>query len=459
MSPSDGHDSGAAPITWRIDVPDVAYARSGDVAVAYQVLGDGPADLVLVPFHASIFTLWFQPGFAAFAGRLAQGQRLIVVNPRGVGLSDRPRGFTVESRMDDVRAVMDAVGSEHAAVLGMAEAAATCALFAASYPERVSQLILFTPYGRGVTSEAERQEVLERIRFDREHWGEREPLIAMARQLNPQWADSADYLEWFIWHHRLTSSPASIVEFRRMTLDLDISGALPAVRVPTLVMSKEKTRAESMEVAQLIPGARLVHIPGSGMAITENDFAIEAVEDFLSGVAGSTPRHIPDTVLATLLFTDLVASTERAAEMGDRRWRELLAEQRTLVRRELVRYRGEEVDTAGDGFFARFDGPARAILCAQEVIRRTADLGLELRAGIHTGECELVDGKPAGLSVHVGARVSGEARPGEVLVSSTVKDLVAGSGIRFAERGTFELKGVPENWTLYSVEDGQATGA
>lgn len=445
-----GGDRSDIPMTWRIDVPDVSYTRSGDVSIAYQIVGKGPQDLVLVPFHANIFSLWQQPGFTEFAARLARERRLIVVNPRGVGLSDRPRGFTVESRMDDVRAVMDAAGSNDAAVLGMAESSATCVVFAASYPERVSHLMLYVPYVRGVTSENDRQRALERIAFEREHWGEREHLEAMAREVNPQWAQMTDYIEWFVWHHRLTSSPSSVVEFRRMQLDLDISGALPAVRVPTLVMSKEQTRTESAEVARLLPGAQLVEIPGRGVAMTENDFAAEAIEDFLAGAA---PRRIPDTILATLLFTDIVGSTERAAELGDRRWREVLADHRAVVRRELERYRGEEIDTAGDGFLARFDGPARAILCAEDAIRGSRPLGLALRAGIHTGECELVDGKPAGLSVHVGARVSAEALAGEVLVSSTVKDLVAGSGIRFSERGTFELKGVPGRWTIYAVED------
>lgn len=442
-------------MTWPFDVPDVSYARSGDVAIAYQVVGDGPRDLVLVPFHASIFTLWQQPGFSEFAGRLARQWRVVVVNPRGMGLSDRPRGFTVESRMDDVLAVMDAVGSPQAAVLGISEGAATCVLFAASYPERVSQLMLFDPYRRGAATEEKRQQGLEQIRFDRNHWGERQVLEKMARAVNPQWADSTYYIEWFVWHHRLTGSPSSIVEYRRMQLDLDISAALPAVRVPTLVIAKERTRAEAAEVARLIPGARLAEIPGRGMAMGENEFAAEAIEEFLSGAA---PRQIPDTVLATLLFTDLVASTERAAELGDRRWRELLADQRALTRRELARYRGVEVDTAGDGFLARFAGPARAIRCAQDTISGTRDLGLALRAGIHTGECELVEGKPAGLSVHVGARVAAEARPDEVLVSSTVKDLVAGSGIGFSERGAFELKGVPGRWTLYAVADGVPAG-
>jgi class 3 adenylate cyclase len=433
-----------------VDVPDVSYARSGDVAIAYQVVGEGPTDLVIVPFLSNIWSLWHLPAFGDFGHKVARGRRVILVNPRGVGLSDRPRGFTVESRMDDLLAVMEAVRSERAALLGLAEGAATCAVFAASYPERVDRLLLFAPYARGVRREEDRAAAVERLRSERAVWGTREMLEESARRINPQWADDEEYLNWFVWHHRLTSSPATIFEFRRMQLDLDISDVLPAIRVPTLVMSKEPMREESAEVASLVPGAHHVEIPGRGMAIMENDFALEAIEEFLGG---ASPRQIPDTVLATLLFTDLAGSTEQAAGLGDRRWRELLGQHRTVVRRELERYRGSEVDTSGDGFFARFDGPARAIACALEVIRGTRALGLDVRAGIHTGECELVEGKPAGLSVHVGARVSARAEPGEVLVTGTVKDLVAGSGIAFEPRGEHELKGVPGTWSIYAVSD------
>lgn len=434
-----------------MDVPDIRYARSGDVAIAYQVVGEGPRDLVLLPFLANIWSLWRMYGFAEFGHELARGRRLIVVNPRGVGLSDRPRGFTIESRMDDVRTVMDAAGSGNAALLGIAESAATCAVFAATYPERIDQLMLFAPYVRGAAGDDDRERWLERIRVERERWGERDYLVEMGRWLNPQWADNEEYLESFVTHHRLTASPATIVEFRRMQMELDLSDVLPAIRVPTLVLTKERARQDSVEVASMVPGAEYVELPGEGYSIWENEFALEAIETFLAGVP---PRRVPETVLATLLFTDLVGSTERAAALGDRAWRELLAEHQRRVRREVERYRGEEVDTAGDGFFVRFDGPARAIACARVVADATSELGLTIRSGIHTGECELVDGKPAGLSVHVGARVSALASAGEVLVSSTVKDLVAGSGFTFDERGEHELKGVPGSWRLYAVADG-----
>ena len=431
-----------------MDVPDVSYARSGDVAIAYQVVGEGPSDLVLLPFLSNLYTLWHAPRFAEVARRLAQGRRLVLVNPRGVGLSDRPRGFTVESRMDDVRAVLDAIGSERPALLGLAEGGATCAVFAASHPDRVERLVLYDPWPRGVVDARERDEEFARLPEQRLAWGRRDVLEQMARQLNPQWANDSDYLEWFVWHHRLTSSPATWADFRRLQIDLDISDVLPAIRVPTLVLTKEIGREHAADVAERIPAAQFMVVAGSGRAFHENDFAVEAVESFLEG---APQTRIPDSVLATLLFTDIVDSTQRAASVGDRAWGELLERHNELVRRELARYRGVEIDTAGDGFFASFDGPARAIACAQAVVDGLRPLGFELRAGIHTGECERVGEKLAGVAVNVGARVSGCAGPGEVLVTSTVKDLVAGSGLSFEDRGEHELKGIPERWRLFAV--------
>jgi class 3 adenylate cyclase/pimeloyl-ACP methyl ester carboxylesterase len=433
-----------------VDVPDVSYARSGDVAIAYQAIGEGPRDLVLVPFLANLYSLWRAPGFERIARRLASGRRLIVVNPRGVGLSDRPRGFTIESRMDDIRAVLDDLGVERADLLGLAESSASCVLFAASNPERVGRLILFIPWERGVKDDRERDAALAILRQERETWGSRDVLERMAGVLNPQWADDRDYVDWFVWHHRLTSSPAAWADFRRMQIDLDVTDILPAIRVPALVISKESMREESDTVAAAIPSAERIVVPGIGASFFENDFAVEAVETFLEG---EQQRVVPDSVLATVLFTDLVGSTEQAAALGDRSWRDLLARHHELVRRELERFRGVEVDTAGDGFFASFDGPARAIACARSVGEHVRGLGLELRAGIHTGECERVGSKLAGLAVNVGARVSAAAGPGEVLVSRTVKDLVAGSGLIFDDRGEHELKGVPGSWRLYAVSE------
>jgi class 3 adenylate cyclase len=431
-----------------VDVPDVSYARSGDVSIAYQVVGDGPTDLVLLPFLSNLYTLWKFPRFGGFCRRLAEGARLIVVNLRGVGLSDRPRGFTIESRMDDVRAVLDAIESDRPALLGIGEAAATAAVFAASYPDRVERLLLYQPFSRFVRDAAERDEEIARLREDREKWGRRDFLEAFAGKINPQWADDPEYLEWFVWHHRLTASPGAWAEFRRMQIDLDVTDVLHAIRVPTLVIAKEFSRADAEAVATRIPGAQLALVPGRGSAIHENEFAAEAIEAFLGGEA---QQRIPDTVLATVLFTDICGSTDHAAQLGDRAWRELLERHNELVRRELARYRGVELDTAGDGFFASFDGPARAISCARAVAECVASIGLTVRAGIHTGECERVGQKLAGLAVNVGARVAGRAAAGEVLVSSTVKDLVAGSGFSFEERGEHELKGIPDRWRLFAV--------
>jgi pimeloyl-ACP methyl ester carboxylesterase len=250
-----------------VNVPDVTYARSGDVAIAYQAVGEGPPDLVFLPFLANIYTLWQGPGFEPFARRLATGRRLLVVNPRGVGLSDRPRGFTVESRMDDIRAVLDAIPVERAALLGVAEQAATCAVFAASYPDRVDRLVLYNPWGRHIPDAAERERELARLHQERDGWGRRAYLEEMALFINPQWADDPDYLEWFVWHHRLTASPAAWVEIRRMQIDLDITDVLPAIRVPTLVIAKQFVEQQTRAIAEAIPNCEFVVVPGRGGSI------------------------------------------------------------------------------------------------------------------------------------------------------------------------------------------------
>jgi len=436
-----------------VEVPDVQYARSGGVAVAYQVVGDGPQDVVFLPFLSNLYSLWQLPVFAAGTLRLAESSRVIVVNTRGMGMSDRPRGLTIEARMDDVRAVMDAVGTTRANLLGWAETSNTCGVFAATYPERVERLILYAPYARGTRSDGypwglTREQALADLAVDREHWGERRYLEDFGRRLNPQWGEDDSYIDWFVWTHRLSSSPESYVEFRRMTLDTDLSDVLPAIRVPTLVLAKERMREPAAHVASLIPNARLVMLPGEGASLHENDAGLLAIESFLRDEA---PPDVPDTVLATVLFTDLVGSTQLAAELGDRSWRQVLEAHHAAVRRELSRFGGVELDTAGDGFFASFDGPARAIGCARAIVAAMPALGLQIRVGIHTGECERVGEKLAGLAVNVGARVAAAAGAGEVLVSGTVRDLVAGSGFAFDDLGEHELKGVPGSWRLLRV--------
>jgi class 3 adenylate cyclase len=438
-----------------VDIPDVSYARSGDVAIAFQVVGDGPTDLVFIPFPVSLYSVWRLPSFAAFARRLAKGRRLVMLNSRGTGLSDQPRGITIEARMDDVRAVLDEIDSARASLLTVTHSSATGVLFASTYPERVERLVLYRPFGRGLQSPEypwapTREHALERLRVTRQNWGNRAFFESRARRLNPQWADDPDYIEWFVWNNRLSVNPGAMVELRRIWHETDITDVLPSIRVPTLVLSKEDAREECEYITARIHDAQHVVLPGVGLALHETDDAADAIERFLTG---AEPREIPDRVLATLLFIDLVDSTKRAAELGDRAWRAALEAHQRLVRRELTRYRGVELDTAGDGFFASFDGPARAIACARTIVEETPALGLAVRVGVHTGECVRVAEKLAGVAVVVGARVASEAGASEILVSSTVKDLVVGSGIEFDGRGSRALKGVPGEWRLYAVRD------
>jgi class 3 adenylate cyclase len=424
--------------------PDVRYARSGDVAIAYQVVGDGPVDLVFVQFFGNIRWNWEQPLFARFLERLASFSRLILFDKRGTGLSDRPRVLTLEMQMDDIRAVLDAVGSERAALFGSTQGGQLCALFAATYPERTRGLVLHDPHA----SPADLPPVPRSGDEARERWGTRELSEDLARKAYPSLAGDPDFLRWHVDHLRFAASPGAAAEFFRMLHDTDIADVLPTIRVPTLVMYRARRRDAALRVAELIPGASAVQIPGDDLGAWVGDAVPAEVERFLSG---SLEAPVPDSILTTILFTDIVGSTERAAELGDRAWRDLLARHHAAVRRELARFRGQELDTAGDGFFATFDGPARAIRCAEAIVADVGELGLDVRAGLHTGECELHDGKLAGIAVSIGSRVAAEARPGEVLVSSTVKDLVAGSGIEFEELGARALKGVPGEWRVYVV--------
>jgi pimeloyl-ACP methyl ester carboxylesterase len=440
--------------------PETRYAKSGDVNIAYQVVGDGPLDLVLV--HGWVQS--FDPGWEIepirrFYLRLASFSRLILFDKRGIGLSDRVALDdlpTLETRMDDVRAVMDAVGVERAAVLGHSEGGAMCALFAATYPERTKALVMvgsaartrWAPdYPLGATDEA--IEEFERSIVD--GWGV-DLIRSVLQDLAPSIAEDEELVQAHTRAAVRAASPAAAAALTRMSSMIDIRHVLPAIRVPTLVLHRadEVLAQASHYVGERIPGARIVELPGSDHMpwLGDQDGPLDEIEEFLTGVR---PHPALDRVLATVLFTDIVGSTELAADLGDRRWRELLEQHNTLVRLQLERFRGRELSTAGDGFLATFDGPARAIACAVSIRDRARALGLQIRFGLHTGELELAGSDVRGIAVHTGARVAGMAGSGEVLVSSTVKDLVAGSGLEFADRGTHELKGVPGEWRLYAV--------
>lgn len=448
-------------------VPETRYAKSGDLNVAYQVTGDGPFDLVFVPGYVTHLELhWDIPSFVPVLEELGSFSRLIRFDKRGTGMSDRVSGApTLEARMDDVRAVMDAVGSERAAFYGLSEGAAMALLFAATYPERTAALVLRSGFPRrmwapdyrwGRTEQDYEREVAGAL----EIFGPRERALAEVHRLGRfDEAEAASFLRLLRWG----SSPGALEALHRMNREIDVRHVLPAVRVPTLLLHGSEDTLVPLEVARYmaakIPAAQIVEVPGAGH-LAFGKPALDAVaetERFLTQAweGGAWEEAEPERVLATVLFTDIVGSTAKADEMGDRAWRELLEQHHRLIRRELVRFRGAELDVAGDGFFARFDGPARAVRCACAINEGVGELGLELRAGLHTGECELMDGKVGGIAVHIGARVAKEAQAGEVIVSSTVKDLVAGSGLRFADRGPTTLKGVADEWRLFAVEGDQ----
>jgi class 3 adenylate cyclase len=436
---------------------DVRFARSGDVHVAYRVVGEGPVDLVYAQgAYTHLEVEWELPAFRRYCERLAEFTRLILFDKRGMGMSDRvPGATTLEERMDDVRAVMDAVGSERAAVMGESEGGPLAMLFAAAHPERTAALILQGAELRERTDEdwpwgeATEEEFESAIASLPERWG---------KGLGIDWiAPSVAGEEWArAWFGRVqvhSNTPGGAEAFMRMAFDIDVRHVAPAINVPTLIVHTTGDKVCHVENARFlsrtIPGARYVELPGEDHVpwFAPGDTLAE-IREYLTG---EREAATPDRVLATVLFTDLVGSTARATELGDRRWRDLLEQHHAAVRRELERFGGRELDTAGDGFFATFDGPARAIRCARAIVEAVQPLGLEVRAGLHTGEVELLDGKLAGIAVNIGARVAARAAAGEVLVSGTVRDLVAGSGIAFADRGVAELKGVPGEWRLSVV--------
>jgi class 3 adenylate cyclase/pimeloyl-ACP methyl ester carboxylesterase len=431
---------------------DIRYARSGGVAIAYQVVGDGEADLVYVPDYVSNLVYnWTGRYYREFYGRLAQSFRLILFDKRGTGLSDHGGQFAaLETRMDDLRAVLDDVGSKTAVVFGSHEGSAMAALYAATYPERVRALILFHPGADVRADDPDWQRELAELR---DGWGTRAYSDELLRYGCPTLYEREEDREWFANEMRLGASPAVAYALNRTFVETDLSDVLRAVRTPTLILYRRGTEGEkpALDVAGQIAGAHAV--PVSGTDYFGLFLSLDIADEIERFVAGEKTADIPDTVLATVLFTDIVGSTRRAAELGDRAWRDLLQRHHALVRRELSRFRGEERDTAGDGFFATFDGPARAIRCAQAIVQSVGELGLEVRAGVHTGECELHDGKVAGLAVAIGARVASAADAGDVLVSQTVKDLVAGTGLLLEDRGERELKGVPGTWRLYAATE------
>jgi len=439
--------------------PVTRYARSGGVNIAYQVVGSGPIDLVYVMgWVSNLDEFWEEPSYARFLNRLASFSRLILFDKRGTGLSDRvPEAElpTLEQRMDDVRAVMDAVDSPRAALMGISEGGPMCALFSATYPQRVAALVIVGGYARRLWAPdypfAPNREEHERFMQEvREGWG---GPVGLAHRA-PSMMDDERFKDWWARYLRMSASPGAVLALTRMNAEIDVRGVLPTIHVPTLIIHRSHDRALHVEharyMARQIPDARYVEVPGDDHLpfVGDQDAILDEIEEFLTGVRRGPE---PDRVLATVLFTDIVGSTELAARLGDRRWRDLLDAYHAQVRRELARFRGREIDTAGDGVLATFDGPARAIRCACGINQAVRDLGIEVRSGLHTGEIEVMGAKVGGIAVHIGARVAAHAGAGEVLVSSTVKDLVAGSGLHFEDRGARALKGVPGEWRLFAV--------
>jgi pimeloyl-ACP methyl ester carboxylesterase len=436
--------------------PETRYAKSGALNIAYQVVGDAELDLIYVPgWISNVELMWDEPAHAHVLDRLASFSRLILFDKRGTGMSDPVPldGLpTLEERMDDVRAVLDAVGCEQAALFGFSEGGLMSVLFAATYPARITALALYGVFAKRIWSpdypwapkpEARAREIEEL----EENWSHSMDLDKLAP------SEDEAFKNRLATYFRRSASPGAAVALMRMNTQIDVRDVLPSIQAPTLVLHRRDDLDASVDegrwLAEHIPGATFVELPGDAHTLWggDTDSVVDEIEEFLTG-ARRGPE--PDRVLATVLFTDLVGSTEQAKKLGDRRWRELLERHHTLVRQQLTRFDGREIDTAGDGFLATFDGPARAIRCGYAIESGLRGLGLEVRAGVHTGECELFAEKVAGLAVHTGARIASQARPGEVLVSRTVKDLVAGSGIRFDDRGEHELKGVGA-LQLYSV--------
>jgi class 3 adenylate cyclase len=431
----------------------IQYVRNGGVAIAYQVVGEGELDLVYVPdFVSNLVYDWESPHWRGFYERLARSFRLILFDKRGTGLSDHGAHFAaLETRMEDLRAVLNAVGSSSTVVLGAHDGSGMAALYAATYPERTRALVLFHPVARGPgIDDRDAQRTLSELR---EGWGQQAWCDELLRGGCPTLYADEDERRWFADSLRVGASPEVAYALNRAYFETDLGEVLPAVRVPTLVLCRRgaafEAEDDALDVAARIAHARTMRV--SGRDYFGIFLSLDIAEEIERFVAGEEAPLVPESVLATVMFTDLVGSTERAASLGDRAWRDVLTQHHALVRRELGRFRGEERDTAGDGFFATFDGPARAIRAGQAIIAGLTELDLEARIGIHVGECELHEGKLSGIAVNIGARVAATASAGEVIVSSTVRDLVAGSGLTFEDRGRRELKGASETWQLYAA--------
>ncbi len=442
-----------------MSTPETRYARSGNVSIAYQVFGDGPVDLVYVPgWVSNVELIWDDPLLSRFFRRLGSFARVITFDKRGTGLSDPVAVDNLpdlETRMDDLRAVMDASGSESATIFGHSEGGALSILFAATHPGRTDRLVLTGAYAKRIRSDDypwaptadERRTTAEEAERT---WGQSTGLEEMA----PSRADDPDFQRWWGRYQRFSASPRAAAALLAMNSQVDVRSVLRSITAPTLLLyrvdDKDVSVQEGRYIAEAIDRSRFVELPGGDHLFWAGDIdqMLDEIEEFVTGARGSDD---PDRRLVTVLFTDIVDSTKNAASLGDSEWRRLLERHHQVVRAELSRWSGVEVGTTGDGFLATFDGPARAIRCALSISTEVKSLGLRVRCGVHTGMVEVVEDDVAGIAVHIGARVGAMASPGEVLVSSTVKDLVAGSGFTFEDRGRHELKGVPDRWQVFAA--------
>jgi pimeloyl-ACP methyl ester carboxylesterase len=443
-----------------VSIPETKFTQSGEVSIAYQVVGDGPLDLVMVPgFVSHLEQTWEDPSFSRFLMQLASFSRLILFDKRGTGLSDRISGQpTLEERMDDVRAVMDAVDSRQAALCGVSAGGPMSVLFAATYPDRASALVLYGSLVRGAWApdfpwgpKPESAEFKEWLEGWRKEWGGPYGIEIRA----PSMAEDETFRQWWAKYLRLSASPSAVIKIMEMNTAIDVRDILPTIRVPTLVLHRVGDRVVDIEqgryLAKHIPGAKFAQLNGDDHSwwVGDSEAIVNEIQAFLTG---EQPPVEIDRVLATVLFTDIVDSTKRAAEMGDSRWRDVLDSHNAVMLREIDRFRGRAIRSTGDGYLAVFDGPGRAIRCGFAVGRELSQLGIEIRTGVHTGEIDLMGEDVGGIAVNIAARVLAESAANELWVSRTVKDLVFGSGFNFTERGTYSLKGVPGEWSLFSVE-------